>query len=294
VEPGGHVSVYRIGANGALKLVGSPFPAGFYPDSVVADPSGRFVYVGNAGGESIASSTISGYSVAPNGVLTPLPGSPYPEGASPVTIAIDPLNHCLYAANFYYPILSAFHIGANGLLTSLAVPFIERIPQPDKLSDWSEVRPVNGERSLSCTHTEMSSVRSEVRSASEDKSLSCMQPLRWSSWSEVRLVSGEMRLVDALVVSGVERAAFFRFEREIAEALAGAHFPWAQDQVIGVCGADRVAVLGEGELDGGQGVPGFEGADFGPADSVKFLEGQGASAAVGGEIHPSASTVWQD
>jgi hypothetical protein len=32
------------------------------------------------------------------------------------------------------------------------------------------------------------------------------------------------------------------------------------------------------------GVPGFEGADFGLADSVKFLEGQGASAAVGGEI----------
>ena len=30
--------------------------------------------------------------------------------------------------------------------------------------------------------------------------------------------------VDALVVGGVERAGFFRFERQIAEALAGAHF----------------------------------------------------------------------
>jgi hypothetical protein len=29
---------------------------------------------------------------------------------------------------------------------------------------------------------------------------------------------------------------------------------------------------------------GFEPADFGLADSVKFLEGQGASAAVGGKI----------
>jgi hypothetical protein len=44
---------------------------------------------------------------------------------------------------------------------------------------------------------------------------------------------------------------FFRFERKIAEALTGTHFPWAQDQVVGVHGADRVAVLGEGELDGG-------------------------------------------
>jgi hypothetical protein len=34
----------------------------------------------------------------------------------------------------------------------------------------------------------------------------------------------------------------------------------------------------------GGGVPGFEPADFGLADSVKFLEGQGASAAVGGQI----------
>jgi hypothetical protein len=72
--------------------------------------------------------------------------------------------------------------------------------------------------------------------------------------------------------------------REIAEALTGAHFSWAQDQVIGVHGADRVAVLGEGELDGGKGVPGFEGADFGKADSVKFLEGEGAGAAACGEI----------
>ena len=90
--------------------------------------------------------------------------------------------------------------------------------------------------------------------------------------------------VDALVVSGVERAGFFWIEREIAEALTGAHFSWAQDQVIGFHGADGVAVLGEGELDGCQGVPGFEPSYFGLAESVKFLEGQGASAAVGGEI----------
>jgi|HubBroStandDraft_6_1064221.scaffolds.fasta_scaffold511483_2 hypothetical protein len=42
-------------------------------------------------------------------------------------------------------------------------------------------------------------------------------------------------------------------------------------------------LLGEGELDGGKGVTGFEPADFGLAVSVKFLEGQGASAAIGRE-----------
>jgi hypothetical protein len=45
--------------------------------------------------------------------------------------------------------------------------------------------------------------------------------------------------VDTLVVSGIERAGFFRFEGEIAEALTGAHFSRAQDQVIGIHGADR-------------------------------------------------------
>jgi hypothetical protein len=57
--------------------------------------------------------------------------------------------------------------------------------------------------------------------------------------------------------------------------VAKAHFSWAQDQVIGLHGADRVAVLGEGELDGGQeGVTSFEGA----------------SAAVGGEIECGGSS----
>ena len=90
--------------------------------------------------------------------------------------------------------------------------------------------------------------------------------------------------VDALVVGGVQSAGFFWFQRKIAEALTGAHFSWAQDQVIWLNGADRVAILGEVELDGGRGVTGFEPADFGLADSVEFLERQGASAAVGGEI----------
>jgi hypothetical protein len=45
--------------------------------------------------------------------------------------------------------------------------------------------------------------------------------------------------VNALVVGGVEGAGFFWIQREIAEALAGAHLSWAQDQVIGIHGADR-------------------------------------------------------
>jgi hypothetical protein len=42
--------------------------------------------------------------------------------------------------------------------------------------------------------------------------------------------------------------------------------------VLWLHGADRVAILGECELDADQRVPGFEPADFDLADSVKFLE----------------------
>ena len=108
----------------------------------------------------------------------------------------------------------------------------------------------------------------------------------WIERDEIGLVA-----VNALVVSGVERAGFFGFEGQIAEALTGAHFSWAQDQVIGLHGADRVAVLGEGEFDGGKGVTGFEGADFGLADSVKFLEGDGA---VGGEIGRERGNAFEE
>ena len=51
-----------------------------------------------------------------------------------------------------------------------------------------------------------------------------------------------MVAVNALVVGGVE------IEGQVAEALTGAHFSKAQGQVIGLHGADRVAVFGEGEL----------------------------------------------
>jgi hypothetical protein len=51
--------------------------------------------------------------------------------------------------------------------------------------------------------------------------------------------------VDALVIGGVDGPGFLGIEREIAEALAGAHLSGAQDQMVGIDCADGVAVLGE-------------------------------------------------
>jgi 6-phosphogluconolactonase len=118
----GHVSAYHIGVNGTLKpVLGSPFPAGFSPLSVMADPSGQFVYVANAGSQRISTETISGYRVRPDGVLKPLPLSPFPEGGGSECAVVDPLGRFIYLANFDDPPLSAYKIRTNGILTSLPV-----------------------------------------------------------------------------------------------------------------------------------------------------------------------------
>ena len=68
------VTVFSIAANGALSLIaGSPFqaPGGVLPSGMATDKAGNFLYVAN-------SSQILGYSVANTGVLTTLPGSPFP------------------------------------------------------------------------------------------------------------------------------------------------------------------------------------------------------------------------
>ncbi len=46
-------------------------------------------------------------------------------------------------------------------------------------------------------------------------------------------------LVDALVVSGIDRAGFFWIESEVGETLTGAHLSGARDQVVWVDLADR-------------------------------------------------------
>lgn len=61
-------------ATGAPAAVpGSPFTTGEQASAVAVDPSGRYLYV------SLNSSpaTVAGFSIAPNGALTPLTGSPF-------------------------------------------------------------------------------------------------------------------------------------------------------------------------------------------------------------------------
>ena len=97
----GNVSGYTIDPNtGALTAIAdSPFPAGAGPASVAVDPSGKFAYVTNAPFSS-GTGNVSGYTIDPNtGALTAIAGSPFPAGAGPVSVAVDPSGRFAYVAN---------------------------------------------------------------------------------------------------------------------------------------------------------------------------------------------------
>ncbi len=120
----GHVSAYRIDVNGTLiRVHDSPFSAGFSPLSVKADPLGRFVYAANAGSQEEFTETVSGYRVGGDGTLTPLPGSPFRDGDSPQSLAIDPFARYLYTAGEYDLALQTYRITGTGILSKLPGSF---------------------------------------------------------------------------------------------------------------------------------------------------------------------------
>ncbi len=108
-----NVSAYSIGADGALTPVpGSPFAAGFGPESLAVDPTGKFAYVANQPGKNF-----SAYSIGANGALTPVPGSPFAAEGSSESVAVDPTGKFAYVANRFGKTVSAYSIAADGALT---------------------------------------------------------------------------------------------------------------------------------------------------------------------------------
>src|SRR4029077_16358835 len=102
----GTVSAYTIdGTMGALALIaGSTLTAGTIPDSVVVDPSGKFVYLTNNCVGVIPScdgnGTVSAYTIdKTTGALTQVPGSPFAAGANTFSVAVDPSSKLASVAN---------------------------------------------------------------------------------------------------------------------------------------------------------------------------------------------------
>ncbi|HLW87444.1 MAG TPA: beta-propeller fold lactonase family protein [Terriglobales bacterium] len=123
------VSAYSISAAGLTPLGASPFAVGLAPSAVAVPPSGGFLYVANTGTNNISAFNICDKVVTtcadvnnPDGNLTPVTGSPFSDGGSPVAIAIDPAFDFLYVLDKQSNQISSYAYGTgNGVLTPLSV-----------------------------------------------------------------------------------------------------------------------------------------------------------------------------
>ena len=116
------------GAAGALaqpaftQVARSPFTTGVGPASVAFSPSGGLLATANS-----TDGTVSVFSVAPDGALTPV-GKPVPTPARyPVSVAFSPSGGLLATANHTSPgTVSVFSVAADGALTPVGKP----VPTP--------------------------------------------------------------------------------------------------------------------------------------------------------------------
>jgi 6-phosphogluconolactonase (cycloisomerase 2 family) len=109
----GSVYQYSVAADGSLSPLTSPsVPAGSDSNSLVVDPSGHFVYVANAG-----DNTVSQYSVAADGSLAAQSPATVAAGKRPWSITVDAAGHNAYVANRGDGTVWQYLIGAGGALT---------------------------------------------------------------------------------------------------------------------------------------------------------------------------------
>ena len=69
------------------------------------------------------SANVSAYSIATNGALTPILGSPFTTGGFPWSVAVDPTGKFAYVTNQGDHTVSAYSIAADGSLTVPGRPF---------------------------------------------------------------------------------------------------------------------------------------------------------------------------
>ena len=107
-----------MAANGTFSAVSASIPTlGAATCWQEVTPDGRFVYTSNSG-----SATISGFSIAANGALTPLSGtvvSTLPTGSVNLDIAISADGKFLSTLNSGTGTVNIFEINHDGSLTSL-------------------------------------------------------------------------------------------------------------------------------------------------------------------------------
>jgi 6-phosphogluconolactonase (cycloisomerase 2 family) len=122
-ESSNDISAFTINpATGALTAVpGSPFPTGGFSGgvsgpgtSLAVTPDNRFLYATNPG-----SVDVSVFSIAANGALTPIAGSPFLLAGVPDGIKLSPDGRFLTIAFVIDDTVGVYAINANGTLTAV-------------------------------------------------------------------------------------------------------------------------------------------------------------------------------
>jgi 6-phosphogluconolactonase (cycloisomerase 2 family) len=119
------ITVYGINQSTGMltKVQPSPYLVGQEPRSLAIDPSGKFVYVA-----SQALNNVTAFSMNASGVLTPVPGSPFPTGGTGPSfgccVLVHPTGKFLYVEdlNNVYAFSIAPSTGALTLLTTISGP----------------------------------------------------------------------------------------------------------------------------------------------------------------------------
>ncbi|HET6936190.1 MAG TPA: beta-propeller fold lactonase family protein [Candidatus Angelobacter sp.] len=119
------ISTFGIDARGLLVAAGTtPVPAS--PQNLVVSPTAGFLYVTSGS----PATTITGFSIAANGALTPVAG-PFTSGTGIAGMTIDSKGQFLFAADSGNNTVLSFTIGANGALAPVAgSPFATSGTQP--------------------------------------------------------------------------------------------------------------------------------------------------------------------
>jgi hypothetical protein len=88
------INAFNISMGGALAAItGSPFTLASAGDTFATDPTGKFLFIGQSGAQTISVMQVS----STNGALTLGPGSPFPVGFVPTQLTVDGTGHYLYA-----------------------------------------------------------------------------------------------------------------------------------------------------------------------------------------------------
>lgn len=122
----GTVSQYAIGAGGALTpLNPATVATGVTPETVVVDPTGRFAYVANAGGNSV-----SQFHLGADGALSPLTPATVATGTSPQSVVVDPAGKHAWVTDSGANAVAQYTIGADGSLSPSVPATVVAGPSP--------------------------------------------------------------------------------------------------------------------------------------------------------------------